>query len=170
MQERVGRVTFLGQEMTLAGPDVGEGERLPDFTLVAPDLTEVRSSDLRGRPILFNIVPSLDTSVCSAQTRRFNEELDALPAGVEVITVSVDLPFAQARYIAVESIRHRLLSDHREVSFGDALGLHLKELRLLTRAILAVDAAGVIRYREIVDEISHHPDYVGALRAIRELA
>lgn len=170
MEERTGRVRFLGREMTLVGPDAGEGARLPDFTLIGPDMTEVTGASLRGTPTLFNVVPSLDTGVCSAQTRRFNEELDSLPPGVEVITVSADLPFAQARFATVESIRHRLLSDHREISFGTALGLHLKELRLLARAIVVVDREGVIRYREIVEEISHHPDYEGALRAIRAVA
>jgi thiol peroxidase len=169
MQTRTGIVTFAGRPMTLVGPDVGEGAGLPEFELVANDLTPVRATDLRGRALLFNIVPSLDTGVCSAQTKRFNEELEALPGAIEVITLSADLPFAQARFAAVEKIRHRILSDHREMSFGHALGLAIAELRLLTRAILVVGSDGKIAYREIVPEITHHPDYPAALQAAKNV-
>lgn len=167
MQERTGVVTFLGQPLTLLGPDLGEGAALPDFTLLTNDLRPVGRADLVGAVLLLNIVPSLDTGVCSAQTKRFNEELTRLPQGVSVVTVSADLPFAQARFAAAESVGHRLLSDYRDFSFGPALGLGIKELRLLTRAILVVDPAGKITYREIVPEISHHPDYEAALDAVR---
>jgi thioredoxin-dependent peroxiredoxin len=167
MQERTGVVTFMGRPLTLLGPDLGEGAGLPDFTLVTNDLTPVGRADIVGKVLLLNVVPSLDTGVCSAQTRRFNEELAHLPATVEVVTVSADLPFAQARFAATEHISHRLLSDHRDFSFGPALGLGIKELRLLTRAILVVDPGGKITYREIVPEISHHPDYEAALDALR---
>ena len=167
MQTRTGIVTFAGRPVTLVGPDVAEGAALPAFELLANDLTLVRSPELRGRGVLLNVVPSLDTGVCSAQTKRFNEELEALPGGVEVITVSADLPFAQARFAAVEKIRHRILSDHREMSFGNALGLAIQELRLLTRAIVVANRDGMITYREIVPEITHHPNYPAALAAAR---
>lgn len=167
MQERSGVVTFEGRPLTLLGPDLGEGAALPDFTLVTTEFVPVGRADLVGRVLLLNIVPSLDTGVCSAQTRRFNQELARLPRNVEVVTVSADLPFAQARFAATEGIRHRLLSDYRDFSFGPALGLGIKELRLLTRAILVVDPTGHIIYREIVPEISHHPDYEAALEAAR---
>jgi thioredoxin-dependent peroxiredoxin len=167
MLERSGVVTFEGRPLTLLGADVGPGTALPDFTLVTNELTEVRRDDLVGKTLLLNIVPSLDTGVCSAQTKRFNSELSRLPETVEVVTVSADLPFAQARFAATEGIRHRLLSDYRDFSFGPALGLGIKELRLLTRAILVVDPRGRITYREIVPEITHHPDYEGALDAVR---
>jgi thioredoxin-dependent peroxiredoxin len=167
MQERTGVVTFLGQPMTLLGPDVGEGAALPDFTLLTNELTPVGRADLVGAVLLLNVVPSLDTGVCSAQTRRFNAETAKLPPNVRVVTVSADLPFAQARFAATEGVGHRLLSDHRDFSFGSALGLGIKELRLLTRAVLVVDPQGTITYREIVPEISHHPDYESALDAVR---
>lgn len=167
MQERRGIVTFQGQPLTLLGPDLGVGAVLPDFSLLTTELAVVQRADLIGRILLWNVIPSLDTSVCSAQTRRFNQELARLPQTVEVVTVSADLPFAQARFAATEGIRHRLLSDHRDFSFGPALGLGIKELRLLTRAILVVDPAGQIVYREIVPEISDHPDYEAALGAVR---
>jgi thioredoxin-dependent peroxiredoxin len=167
MQTRTGIVAFAGKPLTLVGPDVREGDSLPEFGLLANDLSPVRSTDLRGKALLLNIVPSLDTGVCSAQTKRFNEELETLPASIEVITVSADLPFAQARFAAVEKIRHRILSDHREMSFGNALGLTIQELRLLTRAIVIADRNGKITYREIVPEVTQHPDYQAALTAAR---
>jgi thioredoxin-dependent peroxiredoxin len=167
MQERSGVVTFMGQPLTLLGADLAEGTALPDFTLLSNDLVAVRRAELVGKILLLNVVPSLDTAVCSAQTRRFNEELARLPAGVDVVTVSADLPFAQARFAATERIRHRLLSDYRDFSFGPALGLAIKELRLLARAVYVVNAAGTVKYREIVPEISHHPDYEAALEAAR---
>ncbi len=167
MLERTGVVTLEGRSLTLLGPDVGEGMALPDFTLTTSALASVSRADLIGRMLLLNVVPSLDTGVCSAQTRRFDAEVARLPQSIEVITVSADLPFAQARFAATEGIRHRLLSDHRDLSFGLALGLAIKELRLLARAILVVDPGGRITYREIVPEISHHPDYPGALDALR---
>lgn len=167
MQARSGVITFGGKPLTLVGPDVGVGSPLPAFALVANDMSPVRSEDLRGRALLFNVVPSLDTGVCSAQTKRFNEELESLPKSIEVVTVSADLPFAQARFATVEKIRHRLLSDYRDLAFGDALGLHIQELRLLARAILVVGSDGRITYREIVPEIGRHPDYEAALKAAR---
>jgi thioredoxin-dependent peroxiredoxin len=167
MQERTGLVTFEGRPLTLLGPDLGEGAMLPDFTLVTTELAPVSRADLVGKTLLLNIVPSLDTGICSAQTRRFNQELARLPQTVEVVTVSADLPFAQARFAAVEKIQHRLLSDYRDFSFGPAVGLGIKELRLLTRAILVVNPAGRITYREIVPELASHPDYEAALAAVR---
>jgi thiol peroxidase len=168
MQSRSGIITLQGRPLTLVGTEAREGDRLPDFVLLANDLTPVRANELRGRALLINVVPSLDTAVCSAQTRRFNEELDALPEPIEVITVSADLPFAQARFATLEKIRHRILSDHLDLSFGDALGLHILELRLLARAVLIVDREGKIAYREIVPEIGEHPDYEAALVAAHE--
>lgn len=170
MEERSGVVTFGGRPLTLLGPDLGEGCVLPDFSLSTTEFVAVGRANLIGKVLLLNVVPSLDTGVCSAQTRRFNQELARLPTNVEVVTVSADLPFAQARFAATEGILHRLLSDYRDFSFGPALGLGIKELRLLTRAILVVDAAGNIIYREIVPEISHHPDYEAALDAVIEAA
>jgi len=169
MEERTGIVSFKGAPLTLLGPDVGEGDLLPDFELTANDLSRVQAADLRGRALLLNVVPSLDTSVCSAQTRRFNEELDSLPKSVEVLTISADLPFAQARFAAVEKIRHRILSDYMELSFGNALGLRIKELRLLSRSIFIVDPQGKITYREIVPELADHPAYLDALHAVRDV-
>jgi thiol peroxidase len=167
MQERNGVITFKGNPMTLIGPDLKMGDPIPDFTLLANDLSPVTGRDLAGKTVLFNVVPSLDTGVCSAQTKRFNEEAAKLPSSVEVITVSADLPFAQARFVQVEKITHRILSDHREFSFAQAFGVGIKELRLLTRSIFVVSAEGKVLYREIVPEVTHHPLYDAALRLVR---
>jgi thioredoxin-dependent peroxiredoxin len=167
MQERSGVITFKGNPMTLIGPEVKVGDRIPEFTILANDLTPVSWKDLAGKTVLFNIVPSLDTGVCSAQTKRFNEEVAKLPASVEVITVSADLPFAQARFALAEKITHRILSDHRDFSFAQAFGIGIKELRLLTRSIFVLDPEGRVLYREIVPEVTHHPLYEAALKLVR---
>ena len=167
MEERRGVITFKGNPMTLLGPDVGEGCQVGEFTLLTAELTPVTKKDFLGRTILFNVVPSLDTGVCSAQTKRFNEELETLPKSVEVVTVSVDLPFAQARFAAAEKIRHRILSDYREFSFGRAFGVGIKELRLLARSIFAVNPEGIVTYRKIVPEVTHHPNYEAALQSVK---
>jgi thioredoxin-dependent peroxiredoxin len=166
MQERSGVVTFFGSPLTLLGPDLREGDTAADFVLLANDLAPVRRDDFLGKRILFNVVPSLDTGVCSAQTKRFNQAVSGLPPSVEVITVSADLPFAQARFAAAEGITHRLLSDHRDFSFACAFGVGIKELRLLARSIFVVDPAGRLLYREIVPEVSHHPSYEPALKML----
>ena len=167
MEERKGVVTFKGSPVTLSGRDLGVGEAVGEFTLLGPDLAPVGSAEFEGKTVLFNVVLSLDTGICSAQTRRFNEELETLPKSVEVVTVSADLPFAQSRFAVAEKIRHRLLSDYRDFSFAQAFGLGIKELRLLARAIFVVDQKGVVTYRQIVPEATHHPRYEEALAAVK---
>jgi thiol peroxidase len=120
--------------------------------------------------LLISVVPSLDTGVCSAQTRRFNEEASRLPDGVRVLTVSMDLPFAQKRFCGEADInRIEVLSDHRDASFGQAYGTLIKELRLNARAVFVIDPAGIVRYVEYVPEITEHPNYEAALNAVRSL-
>jgi thiol peroxidase len=168
-QERSGVVTMLGAPMILIGADLGPGDRVREFTLIGPDLAPVGWSDLRGKPTLFNVVFSVDTEICGMQTRRFNDELAALPESVAVVTVSADLPFAQARFAKAEKIRHRILSDYRDFSFARAFGIGIKDVRLLARSIFVIDAGGSVTYREIVPELTHHPSYSRALEAIRGL-
>lgn len=166
--ERPGAVTFKGQPLTLVGAELKPGDKAPDFRLLNNQLQEVRLSDFAGRPLLISVVPSLDTEVCSQQTKRFNQEAAQLPPEVVLITVSMDLPFAQKRFCSTENIdRMVVLSDHREASFGQAYGTLVKELRLETRAVFLVDREGVIRYVEYVPEITSHPNYEAALEAIR---
>ena len=166
----VGKVTFKGKELTLVGRKVKVGDAAPDFTAVANDLSEVKFSSYRGKVCLLAAVPSLDTSVCSRETRRFNEEAGKLGPDVAVLTISMDLPFAQARWCGAEGVRAvRTLSDHREASFANAYGVLIKEWRLLARSVFVVDRAGRIRYVQIVDEITHEPDYDAALAAAKAL-
>ena len=169
MEERTGVVTLQGEPMTLLGDDLAPGALVTDFRLIGPDLSPVGWSELKGRPVLFNVVPSLDTEVCAMQTRRFNEELASLPDTLTVVTVSADLPFAQSRFAEREGIRHRILSDYRDLDFARVFGVAIKELRLLTRSIFIVDASGRVIYREIVPDLTQHPDYRKALEVARKL-
>lgn len=168
--ERTGVVTFKGSPLTLIGPEIRLGAQAPDFEVLGQDLSAVKSSDAKGKARIISAVPSVDTPVCDAQTRRFNEEAARLP-GVEIWTISMDLPFAQRRWCGAAGIdRVKVLSDHRDASFGQAFGCLVKELRLLTRAVFVIDAAGAVRHAEYVREVTTHPNYDAALAAARSLA
>ena len=168
--ERANAVTFQGQPLTLLGPELSAGDAAPDATLVANDLSEVSLSDYRDKVCLISVVPSLDTGICDMQTRRFNEAAAGLGENVVILTISMDLPFAQARWCGATGADQVVtLSDHRLASFGEAYGVLIKELRLLARAIFVVDTEGVVRYVEIVPEIASHPNYDAALAAVAEL-
>jgi len=170
MKEQKGLVTMKGTPLTLLGNEVEVGEKVPDFELIANDLSAVRSSSFRGKICIISSVPSLDTSVCDRMTRRFNQEAGSLGEGVVVLTVSMDLPFAQQRWCGAAGVKNvQTLSDHRNASFGEAFGVLIKELRLLARAVFVIDKEGVIRYKQIVNEITDEPDYEAALKAAREL-
>jgi thiol peroxidase len=169
MIERAAAVTFMGNPLTLVGPEIKAGDSAPSFTVLAPDLSPVTLESSRGKIRLVSVVPSIDTPVCDQQTRRFNEEAARLPESVELLTISADLPFAQARYCGAAGIqRVKLLSDHRDLSFGQAYGLLIKELRLLSRAVIVIAADDTIRYVECVKEITNHPDYQTALEAAQK--
>lgn len=166
MIERHGEITFKGNPLTLVGPDVSLGSDSPEFSLLANDLSPVKLSDTRGVRI-FTTVPSLDTPVWDTQVRRFNQEAAKLP-GVSIIVVSADLPFAQSRWCGGAGIdKVKTLSDHREMSFANAGGVHIKELRLLARTVFVVDSMGKIFYKEIVKEMTESPDFEKALEAAR---
>jgi thioredoxin-dependent peroxiredoxin len=168
--ERVGDVTFQGNPLTAIGPKLSVGDKAPQFALLANDLSVVNLSDTSGKLRLISVVPSLDTPVCDLQTRKFNEQIDALGDRVVGYTVSADLPFAQARWCGVAGVkRMQTLSDHRTMAFGDAYGTFIKELRLESRAVFVIDGLGVIRYVEYVKEITSHPDYEAALAALKSL-
>ena len=161
-----GVITFQGNPMTLEGTINRIGLEAPDFTALKNDLTPARLSDYLGKRVLISVVPSLDTGVCDMQTRRFNTEASKL-ANVQILTISMDLPFAQARWCGAAGVRNLLtLSDHKAADFGFKYGLLIKELRLLTRAVLVVDEKGKLIYQEIVSEVADHPDYDKALAAI----
>jgi len=163
------QVTFKGQPVTLLGNEVKVGDQAPDFKVLNNSLQEVTLADSEGTVRLISVVPSIDTGVCDQQTRRFNEEAAKLD-GVSILTVSVDLPFAQSRYCAASGIdKVQVLSDHRDLSFGMAFGVVIKELRLLTRAVFVIDRNNQIRYVEYVPEVTNHPDYDKALQAVKQL-
>jgi thiol peroxidase len=137
---------------------------------VANDLSEFKLSSLKGKKVILSVVPSLDTGICDLQTKRFNSETIKLRSDVAVVTISMDLPFAQARWCgATGSKQITTLSDHREASFGKAYGVLIESLRLLTRAVFIVDADGVLRYKQIVGEVTTEPDYDEVLEAIKKL-
>ena len=170
MQERKAIVTVKGDPLTLLGPDLNVGDQAPDFQVLDGDLSAVKLSAYRGKVCIISSVPSLDTPVCDTMTRRFNEAADTLGDDILILTISVDLPFAQKRWCGaagVESVQ--TLSDHRDAAFGEAFGLLIKELRLLARAVFVVDKEGVIRYKEIVAELTEEPNYDAALEAAKKL-
>lgn len=167
-QERAGAATFQGNPLTLVGPELKVGGKSPDFTLLANDLSAVNFRDSAGKVRLISVVPSIDTPVCDLQTRRFNQEASSLGDGVVILTVSMDLPFAQKRWCGAAGVdRVIMLSDHRDASFGMAYGTLIKELRLESRAIFVVDQSGTIKHVDYVKEITTHPNYDAAVLAAK---
>ena len=170
MPERNGAVTMKGNPLTLVGREVKAGEAAPDFTCVANDLSEVKLSSLRGKVLVLSSVPSLDTSVCDRETHRFNEEAAKLGDDVRIVTISMDLPFAQKRWCGAAGVDKVVtLSDHRDASFGTNYGVLIKELRLLARCVFVVDREGKVRYVQLVKEIATEPDYAAVLDAVKKL-
>lgn len=166
MEETTGLVTFEGAGLTLLGSQVRAGQQAPDFTAIANDLTEVSLSDFRGKVAVIASVPSLDTSVCDREARRFNQEATGLGEDVVVLAISMDLPFAQTRWCAAAGVRNaRTLSDHRDGSFGTSYGVLIKELRLLARAVWVVGPDGKVCYYQLVGEVTDEPDYDAAIAA-----
>ncbi|WP_026671625.1 thiol peroxidase [Alkalihalobacterium bogoriense] len=160
-------VTFKGNPITLLGNEVKVGDTAPDFTVLANDLSPVTLGDSNGQVRLISVVPSIDTGVCDQQTRKFNEEAASLE-GVKVLTVSVDLPFAQKRWCAAAGIENvQTVSDHRDLSFGKAYGVAIEELRLLTRSVFVIDSNNKVTYVEYVAEATDHPNYEAAIEAAK---
>src|SRR5690625_760534 len=162
------QVTFQGNSVTLVGDEVKVGDQAPNFTALSNALEDVSLADYSGKTKLISVVPSLDTGVCSQQTKRFNEEASKLD-DVQVITISMDLPFAQGRWCAAEGVDNMdILSDHRDADFGQNYGVLIKELRLLTRSIFVVDEQDKVTYVEYVPEVTDHPDYDAVLKHLAE--
>ncbi|WP_280769921.1 thiol peroxidase [Salipaludibacillus daqingensis] len=162
------QVTFKENPVTLKGTQVAVGDKAPDFTVLANDLSEVKLSDSKGKVRLISVVPSIDTGVCDEQTRKFNEEAANL-GNVEVLTISVDLPFAQKRWCAAAGIDNvHVLSDHRNLDFGEKYGVAIEELRLLSRSIFVIDSSDKITYTEYVSEVTNHPNYESAVDAAKK--
>jgi thiol peroxidase len=170
MNERTGIITFKGNPMTLLGPELKVGDQAPEFSVVDTTLAPVTLASHNGKIRVISAVPSLDTPVCDTETRRFNQEAAGLPDNVVVLTVSLDLPFAQKRWCGAAGIdRVTTLSDYRHRSFGQNYGVLIKELLLLSRCIFVIDADGVIRYIQQVPEVTSEPDYAAVMAAVKTL-
>jgi thiol peroxidase len=165
--ERAGATTMKGAPLTLVGPELKVGDAAPDFSLMDKGLKAVTLKDTGNRVRIISVIPSLDTPVCDAQTKRFNEAAANLP-GVDVITVSMDLPFAQKRWCTTFAVDNlKMLSDHMDASFGKNYGTLIKELRIESRAIFVLDADNRIRHAEYVKEVADFPNYETALAAAK---
>ncbi|ADK79732.1 thiol peroxidase [Sediminispirochaeta smaragdinae] len=159
-----------GNSITLLGPEPSVGNKAPDFTVLDTDLMPKSLEDYKGTYKLISVVPSLDTGVCDRQTRKFNEIASSLGDDVVILTISMDLPFAQKRWCGAAGVdRVVTLSDHKDADFGTAYGVLIEELRLLNRSIFIVDKDDTIRYIELVKENHDHPDYDAAVAALKKI-
>lgn len=165
------KITFKGNPITLIGPELKVGDRAPDFSVVDGTLSKVSLASYQGKVKIISAVPSLDTPVCDTETRRFNQEAAQLPGDVALLTISMDLPFAQKRWCGAAGIDKVItLSDYRDRSFGQAYGVLIDELKLLSRSIFVVDKNDTIRYIQHVPEVTQEPDYAAVIAAAKELA
>jgi thioredoxin-dependent peroxiredoxin len=170
-EERKGAVTMRGNPMTLVGPEIRPGQKAPNFTVVGKGLQPATLEQFKGKVKIITTVPSLDTPVCDAETRRFNEEASKLPGDVQILSVSMDLPFAQARWCGAAGVdKVTTLSDYQRAEFGEKYGTLIKELHLLARAVFVVDKNDQVTYAEYVKEVANQPDYEAALNAARKAA
>jgi thioredoxin-dependent peroxiredoxin len=170
MNERQGLVNMGGNPVTLLGNELKVGDVAPDFTAVGNDLKPARLSQFKGKVVVLSAVPSLDTPTCNLETRRFNAEAANLGPDVVILTVSMDLPFAQKRWCGAAGVDKVItVSDHRDAAFGTAYGVLIRDMRLLARAVFVVDRQGFIRYIQLVKDIGNEPDYAPVLQAVRDL-
>lgn len=169
---RSAAVTFKGNPMTLRGEELKVGDKAPEFTVhyFQDGMKTITLSDLKGKPTIISVVPSLDTGVCQIQTKKFNEQLSDISSKINAVTISRDLPFAMNRFCGAESIKGlRVGSDYQSGGFGEAFGLTIDELKLLARAVYVLDADGQVVYSEIVPEVTSEPNYEAAIAALRKL-
>jgi len=170
MKERTGIVAVEGNPLTLLGEEITIGQKAPGFTALDNALQPVSLDAYKGKVAVLVAVPSLDTPVCDMEVRRFNTEAANLGDNVEIITLSMDLPFAQARWCGAAGVdKVTTLSDHNMADFGQKYGLLIKELRLLARAVLVLNTDGTVVYSEVLDDITKEPNYDAALGAVKEL-
>lgn len=170
MSDRTGIITMKGNPLTLTGNEVKVGETAPDFTVLDNGLSPVKLSDYNGKVRVISAVPSLDTPVCDAETRKFNEYAANLGDDVVVLTISMDLPFAQKRWCGAAGIDKVVtLSDYKDADFGNQYGVLIKELRLLARVVFVVDKEGVIQYIQVVNEVVDEPNYEDVMNAVKKL-
>ena len=168
--ERKNAITFKGGPLTLVGNEVSVGQPAPDFTATTNDLSSYKLSDDKGKVVVIAAVPSLDTGICDKETRKFNELAASLGDDVVIVTISMDLPFAQARWCGAAGVeRVKTVSDYKAADFGNTYGLLIKELHLLARAVLVIDQKGVIQYYQLVPEVAQEPDYDPVIEAVKKL-
>jgi thiol peroxidase len=171
MEERTGEAYELGEELTVVGSKLKQGDTAPDFALDSFDgesMSTVRLSDSAGSVRLLNVINSLDTPVCHVETRKWENLRRDLPEGVQVYTVSMDLPYAQSRWQSAEGVTHKALSSHKSEQFGQDYGVHIKEWRLLQRAVFVIDGEGKVAHAEYVADQMREPDYDAAVQAARQ--
>lgn len=163
-------ITFGGDKVTLLGKQVEVGQEAPAFKATKNDLSEFNSEDLKGKVVVYSIAPSLDTSVCAIQAKKFNHDALDLSDDVVIVTITEDLPFAQKRFCANEDIKNlEMVSDYKEREFGDKYGFLIDELKLLARGVIIVDKEGVIQHVEYVPEVTNEVDFEAALDAVKKL-
>lgn len=166
---RISDVKAGGQQIVLLGDELKVGQQAPDFKVVDNSFKPVRLSDFQGKTLMLSIVPSIDTGICSLQTKRFNEEVAKLPDSVQLLTISTDLPFAQKRFCEQEQVNNMaVLSDAVWRDFGSSYGLLIKDMGLLTRAIIIINQQGKVAYLQLVPELAQEPDYDTALKVLRQ--
>jgi len=166
MLEKRGLITFKGNSVTLVGDRFIEvGDEAPDFVVYDTNLNPIRLSDFRGRKVIISAVPSLDTPVCDIETKKFNDIAKKLDDNVVIITVSMDLPFAQRRWCGANGVEHvKVVSDYKDRDFAFKYGVYVKELGLLARVIFVVDENLKVKYKQVVNEISSEPNYDDVLK------
>jgi thioredoxin-dependent peroxiredoxin len=170
MNEKKGVITFKGGPLTLMGPELKVGQKAPDAVVTDNDLAAVKISSFAGKVVILSCVPSLDTKVCDIQTHKFNEKAGQMGPDVVVLTVSMDLPFAQKRWCGAAGVENvKTLSDYKDAQFARAYGLLIKELHLIARTVIVLDKQQIIRYIQIVPEMTTEPDYDAALKAAKGL-
>ncbi|MCI7238088.1 MAG: thiol peroxidase [Anaerococcus sp.] len=163
-------ITFAGDKVTLLGTQVKKGDKAPDFKATKDDTSDFNSAELEGKIVIYSVAPSLDTSVCALQAKRFNKEALDLSDDIVVVQITEDLPFAQARFCANEDIENLLMvSDYKEREFGEKYGFLIDELKLLARGIVVVDKEGVIQYVEYVPEVTNEVNFEAALEEVKKL-
>ncbi len=168
--ERKESYNFRNRTIKLAGPEIKVGDKAPAFTVLAQDFTEVGLESLKGIPTVLASVPSLDTSVCDMESKRFNDEAAKLGDKVNFVVLSCDLPFGQKRWCGMANVdKARVYSDHRDRSFGQAYGVYVKETGFLWRAVFVLDKDGVVRHVEYVPEMGQHPNYDKILETVNKL-
>ncbi|MBP7796221.1 MAG: thiol peroxidase [Elusimicrobiales bacterium] len=164
-------VTMQGRELTLLGDELKVGDKAPDFKVIDNNSMPMKFlRTYRGKVVLISSVPSLDTPVCDLETRKFNTEAEKLSNDVEIITISMDLPFAQKRWCGQSGVKRvKTYSDYLKADFGKSYGVLIKEIRLLARAIFIVDRDETIKYIQLVKEISNEPNYEEALNILKQI-